>query len=271
MKSVPALNHVQITEHVIQIGDSAGNACTLVTGSERAVLFDTMTGACDLKRYVEGLTDLPLTVILSHGHFDHSYGSWQFGRVFLNPREKTVYYANRELLPEIIRNTGSVLPAELVSGDFELSFSDLNEGDRFDLGGITAEAVSLPGHTEGSTGLLLKEEEILLVGDAVSPQMTLIFNESLPVPVYLETLGKVRNLPVRSIIGSHFMKAFPISVTETFADCAKSIGKIRGMKYMFTPVPEYRGILWLYRINEPVTGETVCIITKEDAQAEFSR
>lgn len=261
---MPKLEHRQITDHIIQIGDSSGNACSLVIGKERSLLFDTMTGACDLKGYVKALTNLPLTVVLSHGHFDHSFGSWQFGEVYLNEQERHVYKMNRAILPEIIQNTGAVLPEELTDGSFELSFHDLNEGDIFDLGSVTAEAVSLPGHTRGSIGLLVKEDRTLLVGDAVSPQMTLIFEESMTVGTYLETLSKAAGLPIDRMIGSHFMKAFPVSAIGLFEDCAKSIGKVRGMKYTFTPVPEYKGILWLYEINNPAVEETICIITKSD-------
>ncbi len=58
--------------HIIQIENTIGNCCTLVLGREKALLFDTMTGLGDLKGYVERLTDLPLTVVNSHGHFDHN-------------------------------------------------------------------------------------------------------------------------------------------------------------------------------------------------------
>ena len=262
MIKTPKLEHRQLTEHVIQIGDSVGNACTLVIGEEHSLLFDTMTGTCDLKQYVKEITDLPLTVVLSHGHFDHSYGSWQFGEVYLNAQERQVYEKSQTLLPEIVQNTKAVLPEQLRNGSFDLIFHDLKEGDLFPLGSITAEAVSLPGHTRGSIGLLLREERTLLVGDAVSPQMTLLFEESLPVSTYLETLSKSADLPADRIIGSHFMKAFPVSAIGIFEDCARSIGKIRGMKYVFSPVPEYKGTLWLYEIHNPLIDETICIITK---------
>ena len=78
----PQLKNIRFSDRVIQITDSIGNACTLVTGSKKAILFDTMAGPCDLKSYVSTLTDLPLTVVCSHGHFDHISGSWQFEEVW---------------------------------------------------------------------------------------------------------------------------------------------------------------------------------------------
>lgn len=267
MANQPVLTHTNISDRVIQISDSVGNACTLLLGDKRALLYDTMTGACDLLRYIEGITDLPLTVVLSHGHFDHSYGAWQFGDIFVNEAEIPVLEGSRALLSEILENTKTVLPEKLASGDYELRFHDLPEGMIFDLGGITAEAVLLPGHTKGSTGLLIREERLLLVGDAISPQVCLFFNESCPLSVYLQTLHKAKEmLPADgSILGSHFMKTFPVSAIDTFEKCTEIIGKKRGMKYVFTPVPEYRGVLYMYEIRDPEIDETVCIIMPPEA------
>lgn len=269
----PELIHVKLTDHVTQIGDSVGNACTLVTGSERALLFDAMSGSCDLRSYVETLTDLPLTVVISHGHFDHICGAWQYcetqntdqsrpaAEVYLHSSEIPVFEESLSLLPGIVENTGVPLPEELMTGSFCLHFRDLCEGDLFDLGGLTAEAVSLPGHSAGSMGLLLREERILLVGDAVSPQMCLFFPVSLPMETYLKTLDKVETLPADYLLGSHFMKMFPLAAVSVFRECALNAGKKRGMSYVFTPVPKYRGTLWVYRLRDELTDETVCIIT----------
>ena len=261
MSNAPSLVHERISDHVIQIGDSAGNACTLVLGSERALLYDTMTGSLDLKAYVESLTDLPLTVVISHGHFDHVCGAFQFGRAYMSSLEKATFEECRRVLPSIGKNTGLPLPEELIRDDSALTFSELCEGDRFELGDLTALAVALPGHTPGSIGLLIEEERLLLVGDAVSPQMCLFLPESLPLEVYLKTLEKVKRLPADAILGSHFMKTFPMEAIQVFSDCAGNIGKKRGIAYSFTPVPEYTGTLWFYQLHEPLTGETVCIIT----------
>ena len=257
----PSLSHVRISDRVIQISDGTGNACTLVTGQKKALLYDTMSGALDLKSYVESLTDLDITVVISHGHFDHVCGAWQFGRAYMSALEEPTYAECRRILPEIETNTKVPLPEKLMKGEFDLQFVDIHEGDLFDLGGLTAEAVLLPGHTPGSMGLLLREERLLLVGDAVSPQMCLFLPESLPLDVYVQTLHKVKKLPVDAVMGSHFMKTFPMKAVDEFEKCSQIVGKVRAIRYSFTPVPEYLGTLWFYNLHEPLTGETMCIIT----------
>jgi hypothetical protein len=50
----------------------------LITGADRALLFDTGNGMGDIKAIVEQLTDKPITVLNSHTHFDHIGGNYQF-------------------------------------------------------------------------------------------------------------------------------------------------------------------------------------------------
>ena len=263
MKMYLKLVHTYLSERVIYIDDSIGNGCTLILGDEKALLFDTLTGMCDLPSYVKSLTSLPLTVVLSHGHFDHAYGVWQFGEAFIHPLERAVYQESMDSLEEFVENTGCPFPEPLKNRDFPLTFHDLEEGFVFDLGGIHVEAVSLPGHTAGSMGLIVREERMLLMGDAISPQMTLLFPESQPMETYLATLNKAEGLPVDRLAGAHFSKTFPKEAIGRFRECALAAGSVRRMKYSFSPVPRYKGTLWIYRLKDELTDELLCIITPE--------
>ena len=50
----------------------------------------------------------------------------------------------------------------------------LGEGDCFDLGGVHVDVYETPGHTPGGLSFLIREERILLSGDACNPN-TLLF------------------------------------------------------------------------------------------------
>lgn len=54
----------------------------LIVGSREALLLDTGSGAGDLRGLVRGLTALPVTVALTHGHNDHTGGAPQFGTAY---------------------------------------------------------------------------------------------------------------------------------------------------------------------------------------------
>ena len=50
----------------------------LILGEESALLWDTGMGIFDIRKCVEQLTDLPVTVLNSHDHFDHTGGNHLF-------------------------------------------------------------------------------------------------------------------------------------------------------------------------------------------------
>ena len=77
----------KVLEHVYVLKDRAGCCANLIIGKNKALLFDTGSGIDDIKEAVKNITDLPLMVINSHGHFDHIGGNSQFDEVYLSVDE----------------------------------------------------------------------------------------------------------------------------------------------------------------------------------------
>ncbi len=247
--------------HIIQIENPIGNCYTLVLGREKALLFDTMAGLGDLKKYVEGLTSLPLTVLNSHGHFDHMGGSSSFDEVYMNRLDWPLLPRFEECLEVIGKNAGCNLSR--TRGSYRKPFLPLEPGMTWELGGITARAVSLPGHTPGSMGLLLEEDKILLAGDALSPEMCLFFPESLPLRTYLHTLNQVEEMPIDWFIQGHYNRLFPKSLLKKLHDCALLPGQKKGYPYVNSLIPSLRGTMFILEFQNPDADGTICIITKE--------
>ena len=74
----------QINDHIYQFKDPLGVLCTLIIGKEKAMLIDTCYGIGDLPSLIKNYTNLPLVVIASHGHMDHTGGNYQFEEVYIN-------------------------------------------------------------------------------------------------------------------------------------------------------------------------------------------
>jgi glyoxylase-like metal-dependent hydrolase (beta-lactamase superfamily II) len=72
-----AFTTIAIADGAWHIQDARGGVMYLVAGQDRALLIDTGWGEGDLPAHVATLTDLPLTVINTHGHRDHSPGNEQ--------------------------------------------------------------------------------------------------------------------------------------------------------------------------------------------------
>lgn len=204
----------KINNHVFHIYEPLDVGMTLVVGTKRAILFDTGFGVGDLAGEVASITQLPVTVMNSHGHFDHAGGNYQFDRVFADPAEFPViaeYTADAYFQNGIaIAKERGVLPERrehLEPRTTETGASNIVPfGERtIDLGGITADIVSMPGHTPGSTGLLIREDRLLLIGDNWNPVTWVFFPECETIPVYRETMRRILDLPFDALICPHML------------------------------------------------------------------
>lgn len=159
--------------------------CTLLQGRDLAILWDTGQGKLDLARYVSRQTAVPCLVMNSHGHSDHCGGNFRFPAVYAHPADWPMIQAQAQM-------TGH--PCQL---------KPLQAGMVFDLGGLTAKVVSLAGHTQGSVGLLLEREELLLAGDALNPTLLLLGREAASLEQLRRTLETAETLPFTHFLSSH--------------------------------------------------------------------
>ena len=198
----------------------------LIVGKERALLFDTGYGVADLKLAVEEITKLPLYVVNSHGHFDHTMGNSRFpGPYYIHKADLEVYHrhnspASRLMGLEAVQKWQRILfflhwiPKDLdtnalINGMPEDNFIFVEEGNTFDLGGVTAEVVEIPGHTSGSIGLLVKEKRLFFASDGVNANVWLFLPESQKLSVYQKTLEKIQKLDFDYLLTGHSLKLEP--------------------------------------------------------------
>lgn len=250
------LNHTEPFPDVYQIQDGCGNFATLVVGQQKALLYDTLMGAGDLRSYVEHITQLPLLVINSHCHPDHCGGNTQFDQVYCSFEDLELFGTDFcEKYAAATGHTFELLPKERLL--------PLAEGDTFDLGGIHAEVLALPGHTKGSLGVLLPEKQLLLAADAISPQMCLFLEGTLTLKEYRKTLEKLKTIEFSHFLLGHFAQPFRRELLEQLEACSRLPGHKRGYLYAYSQIPEYQGMFYIYETRNQEIQDMICIITKE--------
>jgi len=181
--------------------------CYLLIGSEKALLFDTTYGYGSLHRVIREITDLPVTVILGHGHFDHTGGAEQLfaylhSDIWLNEDDFDLYRYNTQETRLLKK---------------------LNIGQEFDLGDLNIKVIGMEGHTAGSIGILVKEHRVLLTSDSANPHIWLFLNESLSINQYIAMLERVIQLDFDTFFIGHSDAPMNKSDFQRFIKAARNV------------------------------------------------
>jgi hydroxyacylglutathione hydrolase len=159
----------RIDDRTIAIGEPRYyqlNHSYLLLGDDRALLFDSGPGVRPIGAVVADLTDLPVTVVASHLHFDHVGGHVDFDSVGLVTLPGVVELdvagtfqpSRRQHLGMLEK--GSVRP--ILEPDHTWA-----AGDTIHLGGRSVEIIHTPGHSEDSICLFDRQANLLLSGDTL--------------------------------------------------------------------------------------------------------
>ncbi|MEJ7838006.1 MAG: MBL fold metallo-hydrolase [Thermomicrobiales bacterium] len=170
----------------------------LVVGADRAVLIDTGCGVGDLRRLVEGLTSLPITVVNSHAHWDHIGNNYQFEEIWIHEAEADVLelgVPNTKLRPAFQPNqlTGPMpdgVDIETLAFPPTTATRRLADGDLIDLGGRTLEVIHGPGHSVGGISLLDAGNRFLFSTDVGYAGALYVYRPGL-LPTYQRSLKKL--------------------------------------------------------------------------------
>ena len=152
----------RLADQVWAIDDHSENSFYLIAGTKRALLIDTGASRGEIMPLLRTLTDLPIDLALTHAHIDHMYHAGEFERVYVGADDIRAW---RKTLGPLYA-AGHILyhlPPKQVR--FR-RFQPVRDGDCFDLGGLTIQAMSAPGHTPGSMIYIDAEHRILFTGDA---------------------------------------------------------------------------------------------------------
>ena len=208
----------------------------LIPGKDAAILLDTGFGIGDLKGMVEGITDLPLIVVNTHNHPDHSFGNPQFDTIH-------IHSLDADLLNRLMEMPERVVPPEeereykYVQEDMvqpaPYKVVTIEDGHVFDLGGgYEVEVFHLPGHAPGGIALLDRKRRVLFSGDALVWTPTLIMGRPGWPCTPWHTVEKFRDGLLRLeahmdefdvVYPGHSRQALPTSIVTDMIACCNEL------------------------------------------------
>lgn len=146
----------------LPVGPLQANCYVFWKRPEAAVVVDPGDEAERIGRRLDDRGIRPRLLLNTHGHFDH------IGAVEpLKKRYGAPYRVHRDelaimsMVPPGSRLWGILMPVPPVPDGF------VEPGERFDVGGLSVEAVHTPGHTPGSTCFHVPEAKCVFTGDTL--------------------------------------------------------------------------------------------------------
>lgn len=221
----------------------------LVVGDAKAALIDTGLGSGKLREVVETITRLPLVVLHTHAHLDHTGADSLFDELYLDPREIRVlregqhprnkvfaasvaaegndYGRERrlEFAKSWLRKDELELLAKGILPSGKPSYRAINDGAAVDLGGVSLRAISTPGHSPGSLSYLCEEEGCAFTGDGIADIHWFDVQSSTSVEEFLRVLDRFasRASAARRIFATHVPRPFGPELTDDLRAAAREI------------------------------------------------
>jgi hydroxyacylglutathione hydrolase len=231
----------KIADGVYKIQDGNISNSYLVIGKKKALLIDPGTGFGDICRVVKEITKLPMEVILTHSHPDHSGGINQFPSFYIHKNDTTMlnYFQKPEIKKEFYKNLGLIrIPKDerIDSVNFveKPKTKLIPKTSKIKLGGRTITVIFTSGHTAGSISLIDSKTKILFSGDNLGSEIWLHPADAQGIEVYeasLKTL--ISNQGKFNQLFPGHGQSLPLAIISELLVCAEKIQEksIKGEKY----------------------------------------
>jgi|TARA_B100001964_G_scaffold58459_1_gene66270 glyoxylase-like metal-dependent hydrolase (beta-lactamase superfamily II) len=186
-----------------------------IQGEEKNLVIDSGMGLSPLTPVLIGLSELPVTAVMTHCHFDHMGGAHEFERRLGHRACSDAYHEPMRCFEQIggaafVRaETFKALPySGFTFESYEIRPAPLtgylDEGDVIDLGNRVFQVFYLPGHSPDSIALWEKETGLFFSGDTIydGDLYDTVYHSNRQE--YRQSLQRLRELPISTVHGGHF-------------------------------------------------------------------
>lgn len=215
----------------------------LILGKQRALLFDTGMGISNIRKVVQELTSLPVSVLNSHTHNDHVSDNWRFSDIYGMDTDFTRANARGGLNED----AKAEIADDEICGQFPRGFNPrlystrpfhishwLHDGDSIDLGARTLKIIATPGHTPDSIALLDEKNGLLFTGDTFYSGPIYLYRPETDLDAYVASVKKLAALAPRPqlLLPAHNV---PVADPAYLAKVVDAIQQVRAGKIKPTP------------------------------------
>ena len=196
--------------------------CYLLCGRERAVLIDTGLGVSNIKRIVDGLTELPVTAVTTHVHWDHIGGHRYFDTIAVHEAEKDWLSVRFPIPLQVVRRNLTKLPCDFPA-DFDLDAyrvfqgmpqKILRDGDWLELGGRGLRVIHTPGHSPGHCCFYEPGRNYLFSGDLIYQGCLYAFYPTTDPQLFYRSVKRVQGYEIAKILPGHHQLHIPLSLLD---------------------------------------------------------
>lgn len=178
-RGVKKMSAIKLEENFYCI-DDPGSRQFFFIGKDKVILVDTGFGKSEITPIIREVSNLPIEVVLTHGHVDHIGGLKEFGACYAGEKDFS-------MLPE------------------DIGKKPLKDGAVIDIGNFVFEVIEIPGHTEGSIVLLEKAKKFLIGGDSIQEGPIFMFGDVSKFDSYIDSMKKLnkRAESIQKIYSAH--------------------------------------------------------------------
>ncbi|WP_394748446.1 MBL fold metallo-hydrolase [Spongiimicrobium salis] len=176
----------------------------LIIGKEMALLFDSGMGMASMAATVQELTQLPITVLNSHTHYDHIGGNYEFNTILAMNTSFTKARAQHGLPHSFVQHEvrKNALCLDKIKGLDTLNYHIkgfsitrfITDKTVIDLGNRKLEVLATPGHTPDAISVLDEENGYLWTGDTFYEAPIWLFDEETDLKEYQKSIQKLSAL-----------------------------------------------------------------------------
>jgi glyoxylase-like metal-dependent hydrolase (beta-lactamase superfamily II) len=187
------------------------------------------------------LTKLPITVVNSHTHFDHTGGNFEFSDIL----NEDIPYSRKNAQGQSNIFSRDALALERICGKLPSGIRvdsyairpwhvtrAVRDGDRIDLGGRELEIIFTAGHTPDSLSLLDRKNGLLFTGDTFYKGPIYLFTPETDSAAYARSIARLAQLTpsLQLLLPSHNV---PMAQPEALTRLDDAVKKVQSGKAKF--------------------------------------